>query len=123
MEYVGLVFGIFGLIAYLELSSLKGRITELEREMTKMKGTSYHENRSSLLHAARSYIGQNVIIDLKEDYKDPDIEMYGNTKHGTNTILDADAEWLCVRTESAKGNTEKLIRMEAVERITVSRDQ
>lgn len=121
MEYVGFVFGIFGLMAFMEVSSLKGRITALERELTKMLGTSFHETRSSLLHAARSYIGQNVIIDLKEDYEDPDIVMYGNTKHGSNTILDADAEWLIVRTESAKGITEKLIRMEAVERISVNR--
>ena len=121
MEYVGFVFGIFGLMAFLELTSLKGRLTELEREMTKMKGTSYHKNRHSLLNAAVSYIGQRVIIELKEDYGDPDIMMYGNTKHGSNTILDADEEWLYVRTESTKGIKDKLIRMEAVERITVSR--
>ena len=40
MEVIGFVFGIFGLMAYLQVSSLKSRIDELERELTGMKGTS-----------------------------------------------------------------------------------
>ena len=46
MEYLGYIFGIFGLLAYLQLSELKKRISDLEEELTKMKGTSYHEDRS-----------------------------------------------------------------------------
>ena len=43
--------------------------------------------------------------------------MYGNTKHGSNTILDADEEWMLVRIETPKGTKEKLIRMESIARI------
>ena len=39
MEYLGFILGVFGLMAYMQLSTLKGRIDELERELTKMKGT------------------------------------------------------------------------------------
>ena len=49
MEYVAFAFGIFGLCAFLELSSLKGRISKLEEQLTKTEGTSYHLNRQELL--------------------------------------------------------------------------
>ena len=121
MEYIGFVFGIFGLMAYLEISSLKGRISELERELTKMKGTSFHEDRTSLVQATRSYIGKKVNIDMKEDLGDVDIINYGNPKSGFIEILDSDNEWLLVRivNKNAKKSVTKLIRMESVERISV----
>ena len=123
MQYIAYVFGIFGLLAYLEVSSLKKRISVLERELTRTKGTSYHEKRSTLLEVARSYIGKKVRIDLGEDQEDMDIVMYGNTKHGSNTILDADEEWLTVRVDTPKGSKEKLIRMESVVRISVAPEE
>ncbi len=121
METLGFIFGIFGLLAYLQLSSLKKRIDELERELTRTKGTSYHEDRTALMNAAKSYIGETVNIDLKEDHQDLDLISYGNTKHGSNTILDADEEWIRVRIETPKGVKEKLIRMESIERISLIR--
>ena len=123
MEIIAYVFGIFGLMAYLETSSLKKRVSVLERELTRTKGTSYHEDRSSLVEAARSYIGKKVRIDLGEDQEDMDIVMYGNTKHGSNTILDVDEEWLTVRVDTPKGSKEKLIRMESVVRISVAPEE
>lgn len=118
MEYVGYIFGIFGLMAFLQVSSLKERVDALERALAGMKGTSYHDERSSLVNAARNYIGQKVTIKLKEDHMDGDIISYGNTKNGSNTITDADDEWLCVLVETPKGNKEKLIRLESVESIS-----
>ncbi|MCR5793790.1 MAG: hypothetical protein K6G61_00410 [Solobacterium sp.] len=117
MEYIGLIFGIFGLMAYLEVSSLKSRVTDLERQLTNVEGTRYSEDRASLIKAARSYIGQSVLLELKEDHEDVDITMYGNTKHGTNTLLDMDEEWMLVRVESKKKTADKLIRLESVARI------
>ena len=76
MQYIGFIFGIFGLLAYLELSSLKKRISDLERQMTAMQGTSYHEDRKALVKVARSCFNQKVNIDLKEDHQDVDIMMY-----------------------------------------------
>ena len=122
MEYAAFVFGIFGLMAYLQVSSLKARVNGLEQALSKMKGTSLHDERQALVRAAKLYIGENVDIGLKEDYEDTDIMLYGNTKHGSNTILDADDEWLLVRIETPKGNKEKLIRMGSIERISVVRE-
>ena len=119
MEYIGIVFGIFGILAYVQLSSLKKRLIALEEELARVQGTSSHEERESLVTAVGSYVGRQVILDLKEDCEDVDIVMYGNTKHGSNTILDADDEWILVRIESAKGSKEKLIRLGAIQRISV----
>ena len=121
MEYLGLigfVFGIFGLVAYMQISPLKTRIAGLERELTRMRGTTYHETRSSLMDAAQSCIGRSVTLELAEDHEDGDVFNYGNTKHGSITILDADEEWLYIQIESPKGTKRKLLRMESVERIS-----
>ena len=123
MEYLGFIFGIFGLMAYMQLATLKGRISELERQLTGLKGTSYYEDRRALLQAARSYMGRKVRIELKEDREDADIHMYGNTKHGSNQILDADEEWLLVRVETPKGSRDKLIRLSSVSRISVNPEE
>lgn len=122
MEYLGFIFGIFGMLAYLQISSLKNRVSELERELTKMKGTSFHEDRSALVQATRTYTGQKVNIELKEDHEDIDIINYGNTKHGSITVLDADEEWMLVEVVTPKGTKKKLIRMESVERISVIKE-
>ncbi len=119
MEYVGFVFGIFGLLAYIQLSSLKKRVVALEEELAGIAGTPSFEERKALLDAVEAYIGKQVILDLKEDCEDVDIVMYGNSKHGTNTILDADGDWLLVRIDSAKGSKEKLIRAGSVQRISL----
>ena len=118
MEYLGFIFGIFGLLAYLQISPLKRRMDKLEVELTRTKGTSFHEDRQSLMNAICSYTGEKVILTLKEDYMDADIVSYGNTKHGSNTILDADEDWMLIRIETPKGNKQKLIRMESIQSVS-----
>ena len=122
MQYLGFVFGIFGLMAYLELSEMKKRVSSLEEELTKLKGTTYHEERTSLLQAASSYIGEKVRIELKEDQGDVDIINYGNTKYGSIVIQEADDTWLKIIVETPKGRKEKLIRMESIERISLIKE-
>jgi hypothetical protein len=122
LVYVALVFGIFGLVAYVGEESLKKRITALERQLTNMQGTSFAEERRSLIEMARSYIGQQVQIKLKEDDGDVDIMMYGNSKYGSNTILDVDQDWMLVRVAGPKWTKEKLIRLESIERITLEKE-
>ena len=119
MEYIGIVFGIFGLFAYIELSSLKKRISVLEKELAGVAGTASYEDRRTLMDVIESCIGKQVRLELKEDCEDVDIMMYGNAKHGTNTILEADGDWLLVRIDSAKGRKEKLIRTSSIQRISL----
>ena len=114
MEYAAFVFAIFGLLAYLKIDALSKRVNTLERQLTSIAGTSFHERRMSLLTEVKSYIGKNVIIGMKEERMDMDIVQYGNTSHGSNTILDADEEWILVHIETPKGAKDKLIRMESV---------
>ena len=119
MEVIGFIFSIFGLVAYLEISSLKRQIENLEREMSRTRGTSYHVDRTALVQATKSYIGKKVNIDLKEDHKDVDIINYGNMKYGNITILDADGEWVLIIVENKKKNVKKLIRVDSIEGISV----
>lgn len=123
MQYIGLVFGIFGLLAYLQVSELKNRVKALERELSKMQGTSFHDDRRALLQAARQLIGQKVEIEMKEDHMDADIINYGNTRYGANTILDADDDWLLIRIDSPKGSKDKLIRLESVKRLGLGQEK
>ncbi len=118
MQYVAFVFGVFGLMAFLELSELKGKITKIERALSEMKGTPYAEEKEDLERTVRSYIGESVVLELKEDHEDTDIISYGNTKSGSNTILDTDGTWMLVRIESARGVKEKLVRLESIGRIS-----
>ena len=118
MIYVAFIFAVFGLVAYLEVSSLKRRMEKLEEQLAKTEGTPWHAERQSLQQAARSCIGKTVKLELREDHEDVDIGMYGNRKHGSNTILDADEEWLLVYIDSPKIKKHKLIRMQSIQRIS-----
>ncbi|MBQ6334687.1 MAG: hypothetical protein IJI46_06440 [Erysipelotrichaceae bacterium] len=122
MEYMGFIFGIFGLMAYLQLASLKKRVDELERQLSSMKGTSYHEKRQNLIKIGESYIGEKVRLELKEGYEDVDVMMYGNSQKGCNIIKQLDEGWVLVHIESPKLQKDKLIRLEAIEGITLIKE-
>ncbi|MCR5273056.1 MAG: hypothetical protein K6E13_08740 [Lachnospiraceae bacterium] len=119
MEYLGFIFGIFGLMAYLNNSSLAGRVSELENEIAKISGTSFERKHYDLVKIIKSNIGKKVKFDLKEDCEDVDIVMNGIDKNGSNTIIDTDGEWILVRTVNKKGCKEKLIRVSSVEKISI----
>ena len=57
---LGFILGVFGLMAYLNISPLKRKIEKLESALSAMEGTTYHEDRESLLKAAAGYIGKSV---------------------------------------------------------------
>ena len=120
MEYAAFVFAIFGLMAYLQVTSLKNRVKALEEQLAKIGGTPQFEERAGLQKAARAYLGKAVKLELKEEQEDPDISMYGNTKHGSNTILDVDEEWMLVHVCTPKGEKDKLIRLGSVSRISLA---
>ena len=120
MEYAAFVFAIFGLMAYLQVTSLKNRVKVLEEQLATIGGTPQFEERSGLQKAARAYLGKAVRLELKEEQEDPDISMYGNTKHGSNTILDVDEEWMLVHVCTPKGEKDKLIRLGSVSRISLA---
>lgn len=119
MEIVAFVFGIFGCLAFLQIPSLKRKVENIEDQLSKLSGTSYHEGRTALGKIARDNLGKRIVLELAEGHEDVDIVMYGNTKHGSNTILDADDEWMLVHIDTPKGSKDKLIRLGSVERISL----
>ena len=118
MQYAAFVFGIFGLFAYLEVSSLKKRIDDLEEQMRSTPGTQYAEAKESFVRVARQYIGRAVTLEMKEDELDQDVMMCW-MKKGTCTLIDMDDDWMLVKTEYGKTVKTKLIRTRSVERIGV----
>ncbi len=123
MEYAAFVFAIFGLMAYLQVVSLKNRVKALEEQLAKIGGTSQFEERAGLREAARALLGKAVRIELKEEQEDVDVSMYGNTRHGSNTILDVDGEWMLVHVVTPKGEKDKLIRLGSVSRLSLAQEE
>ncbi|MBR5429036.1 MAG: hypothetical protein IK116_00770 [Firmicutes bacterium] len=117
MEYVGFVFGVFGLLAFLSLSSLKRRVRSLEMQLSSLQGTDYAAEKASLLAAARGYIGKPVKLSFKEDEEDGDA-LLAAMKKGVCTLLDADEDWLLVHLEHNRVVKDKLIRLDSVKGIT-----
>ena len=79
MEYLAFAFGIFGFMAFLSLSSLKGRVRALENQLRSLQGTDYAAEKASLIEAAKAYIGQPVQLSFKEDEEDGDVLLGGST--------------------------------------------
>ena len=122
MKYIAFVFGIFGLMAYLQLSSLKNRMTTLEDQLARISGTPQAEDRAALRKAAMEYAGKPVIIEQKEDQQDVDVMMYGNSRYGSNTILDVDGEWMLLHVRTPRGEKDKLIRLGSIQRISLTKE-
>lgn len=118
MKYLIIIMAILGFLAYCEMSSLRRRIAKLEEAQVKAKGSPAYEERIVMVELARSYIGDKVKIEQKEDYLDSDIISYGNSKHGSITILDVDNDWIKVVIKTPKGEKTKLLRLSGIERIS-----
>lgn len=118
MEYIGFVFGVFGLMAYLEISGLKKRIGMLEEQLSKMSGTTYAKEKQSLKQIVTSSIGEEVELSFKEDEIDIDAVNYGSTKYGKIVLLDGDEDWIKVKMITPKGDKIKLLRVSSIARIT-----
>lgn len=114
METIGVCFSIFGFIAFCSIFTLSSRVSKLEKQLSKVEGTSFYEDRKAILEAVNTYIGKSVIIGMREDETDFDIINYGNSKHGKNVIIDADEDWMLVEITSIKGTKEKLLRISSV---------
>lgn len=118
MEYMGFIFGFFGFLAYIELSSLKGRVRNLESQLSHTHGSFLQKERLGLAQGAKSCIGKPVRINLKENYADLELATCSSKKSGNLVILDADQDWLLLRISSPKGDQKKLIRIEALQSLS-----
>lgn len=118
MEYLGLIFGIFGLCAFAEVTGLKKRLRALEDQMAKTKGTTQYEERQSLFQQVQNNLGQKVKLSFKNGLGDIDVLNYGSNKNGSVTVMDTDGEWVQLLLEGPKGNKEKLIRLSNISGIT-----
>ena len=114
MEYLAFVFGIFGFMAFLSLSSLKGRVRSLELQLRSLQGTAYAAEKSSLVTAAQDYIGKPVKLIFHED---ADVLRAG-LSNGCCILMDADQDWLLVHIEANKTVKDKLLRADSVKSVS-----
>ena len=117
MEYLAFVFGIFGFMAFLSLSSLKGRVRSLELQLRSLQGTAYAAEKSSLVTAAQDYIGRPVKLIFHEDAEDADVLRAG-LSNGCCILMDADQDWLLVHIEANKTVKDKLLRADSVKSVS-----
>ena len=118
MEYVAFFFGILGLFAFLNQSSLKKRVADLEKQMRALSGTDYAKEMRSLHEAAQGLVGQTVKLGFREDEEDSDVLAAALGK-GACTLVDVDSGWLLVRIEHHGVVKEKLLRLDALKSIGV----
>jgi len=118
MEYVAFFFGILGLFAFLNQSSLKKRVADLEKQMRALSGTEYAAEQRSLYEAAQGLVGQKVRLGFREDEADSDV-LAASLSRGACTLVDVDSGWLLVRVDHHGVVKEKLLRLESLKSIGV----
>ncbi len=116
--FVCLVLGGFGLSAYLKLDDVKKRLRSLEEALEKIDGTDYALKRRELREQAQALIGEVVVVSFKEEENiDPEV-VQGNASPATNTLLDADEDWVLLEMKSLKETKTILLRLDGVDAIT-----
>lgn len=120
METIGFIFGIFGLLAFCEVSTLQHRVKKLEKafeeHFASAKGSPSYEERMALLKLIKSYVGKKVILEFQSEEFDF-YEVRTSSGKGSCTILDADKDWVLVNLNYGKVNKDKLIRLKEISRI------
>ena len=110
MEYLG----VFGLISFVLVLTLQGKVSKLERQMRESgigeEGVALNGDLSSSLEKR---IGCQVKLDFYDG--EADIDIVGAK---TVTIKDVDEKWVLVRLENKKKACEKLIRISTIKGIT-----
>lgn len=106
MEYLG----VFGLISFVLVLTLQGKVSKLERQMRESgigeEGVALNGDLSSSLEKR---IGCQVKLDFYDGEADIDI-----ASAKTVTIKDVDEKWVLVRLENKKKACEKLIRISTI---------
>lgn len=114
MEMIVFMLAIMVFVATTEISTLKRRVDQLEKQLTHMEGTDYHQDRQDLIKVIDQYRGQSVSISLKEDYTDVELVLSSQQSDSEVTVIDVDSDWLHLKITDSTSSKEKLIRMEAV---------
>lgn len=117
MEYLGYAFGFFGFLAFIQLSSVKGRIANLERLLSE-KGVA--DIRPDLFGILEDYVGAEVEISFYEDEEEIDVlTRFQNRRKGDSVrIVDYDEKWVLVQASNAKEQKKILIRLSSIKGLT-----
>ncbi|MDO4166538.1 MAG: hypothetical protein Q4D32_03945 [Eubacteriales bacterium] len=116
MEYLGFIYGIFGVAAFISVISLGTRVSRLERRMR------VREDRGNDLRThLQKRIGERVRFSFYDDEEDIDIELY-YTQSGYLEIMDVDETWVYIHGENGKRQMDKLLRISSIKGVETIAD-
>lgn len=110
MEYIVWVPALLGLFAFLSIGELKTRINRLEDQLSSMKGSPAHAEKTALKKLLDDCVNKNVELEFRGDQYDGDLSVPGTTC----TVLAVDEEWVFVRIVTRKEEKEKLFRLSQI---------
>ena len=110
MEYIVWVPALLGLFAFLSIGELKTRINRLEDQLSSMKGSPAHAEKTALKKLLDDCVNKNVELEFRGDQYDVDLSVPGTTC----TVLAVDEEWVFVRIVTRKEEKEKLFRLSQI---------
>ena len=110
MEYIIWVPAILGLLAFLSIGDLKKRIRVLEDQLSSMKGSPAHAEKTALRKLLNDYVGKNIELEFRGEEMDSDLCVPGSKC----TVLTVDEEWVFVQISDKKGEREKLFRLSQI---------
>jgi len=110
MEYIIWVPAILGLVAFFSIGDLKARIRKLEDQLSSIKGSPAHAEKTALRKLLGDYVGKNVKLEFRGEEYDGDLSVPGSKC----TILAVDEEWVFVQITDKKGEKEKLFRLSQI---------
>ncbi len=114
MDSIAWMFGIFGLIAFCSMGSLKKRIRKLETQMRGEEMLDEATDVETLRLRLEVMIGQMVIFSFYED--DGDIDLLCD---GVVRVVDVDEKWVLVHAEEGKRTMDRLLRISSIRSVEI----
>ena len=118
MEYVTWMWAFFGFLAFLQVTSLRGRLSnlesKLERKLRNDNDVDEFNHSDALRESLQKRIGEMVTFEFYDDEEDLDI---ANKNPDFVQIVDVDEKWVLVHAEKGKKKIEKLIRISSIKGI------
>ncbi len=110
MEYILWIFAILGLLAFLGIGDLRRRVRLLEDQLSSMKGSPAHAEKTALRKLLNDYVGKEINLEFRGEEFDGDLCVPGSKCK----VLAVDEEWLFVQITDKKGEREKLFRLSTI---------
>lgn len=109
-------FEFLGFIAFIQVFSLQGRVSKLEKQLRETNNGEESNSLNDLSESLQKRVGKCVKFDFYDN--EEDYELYSfNAKNSFVQIVDVDEKWVHVHAESKNKKIDKLIRISSIKGI------